>query len=358
MTLCPVRPFQPNALPTLIGSMPYRDHEEALRAVWKHTPDVPSWVQLPAFRQESMVQQFSPGLPGWTDSNGGVIDVESPEFPDTLLAFYQEYMDVLESRLDIDASRFALSSETSPGFFNFLQTLPAASPAPQALKGQITGPVTFTTSIRQSDDRAIFHDDRLRDAATCLLSLKARWQVRRLYQAGLPVILFLDEPAMAGFGSSELISVTGEAVSTAWNEVIEAIHAEGGYAGIHVCANTDWNLVLCSGVDIVNFDSYGYFDRFILYPEAVKSFWNRGGMIAWGIVPTDPSDIDRETPESLVRLWEVQAARLQQEGISRPELVHRSLMTPSCGLGSLSIRHAEQVLIMLREVSRIIRKTP
>jgi methionine synthase II (cobalamin-independent) len=336
--------------------MPGADHGKAARAVWKYTPDIPCWVQLPAYRQEGMIQQFLPGLPGWSASENGAIDAEDSSFSDHLLVFYQEYMDVLESRLDINDSRFALSPETVPGFYHLLRDLPAASPSPKAVKGQITGPVTFTTSIRQSDDRAIFHDERLRDAAICLLSLKARWQVRRLFSAGLPVILFLDEPAMAGFGSSEMISVTGDAVAAAWNDMVQAIHTEGGLAGIHVCANTDWNLVLDSGVDIVNFDSYGYFDRFILYPHALKSFWDRGGMIAWGIVPTDPSGIDRETSESLARLWESQAVQLQRQGISRSDLVQRSFLTPACGLGSLNIPQAERVLVLLHEVSGIIRE--
>jgi hypothetical protein len=60
-------------------------------------------------------------------------------------------------------------------------------------------------------------------------------------------------------------------------EVVDAIHADGGLAGIHVCANTDWSLVLESGADIVNFDAYAYFDRFILYGESqIRDFLAAG----------------------------------------------------------------------------------
>ena len=34
---------------------------------------------------------------------------------------------------------------------------------------------------------------------------------------------------------------------------------EGGLVGVHVCANTDWSLVLDSSADIVSFDAYALF---------------------------------------------------------------------------------------------------
>ena len=77
-----------------------------------------------------------------------------------------------------------------------------------AVKGQVTGPFTFCTSVSDQNDRAIFYDLQLRDVAIKLLTLKARWQVQHLSQFKRPVIIFLDEPALAGFGSSEYISVT------------------------------------------------------------------------------------------------------------------------------------------------------
>ena len=51
---------------------------------------------------------------------------------------------------------------------------------------------------------------------------------------------------------------------------IDAIKAAGGMAGVHVCANTDWSLVLDSGADILSFDAYGYFDKLILYRDALQ----------------------------------------------------------------------------------------
>jgi len=61
---------------------------------------------------------------------------------------------------------------------------------------------------------------------------------------------------LQGTGSSGLISISREEILICLDEMIEAVHTEGGLAGIHVCANTDWSLILDSSVDIVNFDAF------------------------------------------------------------------------------------------------------
>jgi methionine synthase II (cobalamin-independent) len=196
----------------------------------------------------------------------------------------------------------------------------------------------------------------MRDAAVKILAMKARWQVRQLAQFQRPVIIFFDEPALAGVGSSEFTSISNEAISQCFDEVFEAVHLEGGLAGIHVCANTDWSLVLKSSADIVSFDAYAYFDKFILYPEHIKGFLESEKVLAWGIVPTLKSDdINKETTASLLRQWSEKAKRFEALGIDPARLIRHSLITPSCGTGSLSIDHAKKVLKMTREVSMEIR---
>ena len=39
-----------------------------------------------------------------------------------------------------------------------------------------------------------------------------------------------------------------------------------------------------SGADLVNFDAYAYFDRFILYGPQIRDFLAAGRLLAWGIV--------------------------------------------------------------------------
>lgn len=350
--------FQADCLPLLIGSFPLQDHAEALDLVLAHTPEIPLWVQLPFYRQEGMVFQFAPGLPGLTTTPEKVwIDTSLENYEAQLLAFYEDYLAVTEGGASLEETRFALTPETAAGFFVFTQRIASLPKPPQALKGQVTGPITFCTALKDQQGRALFYDQQLREVAVKLLAMKARWQVEKLSQFKCPVIIFIDEPALAGFGSSELISISREEISACLNEVVQAIHSAGGLAGVHVCANTDWSLLLDSEIDIVNFDAYAYFDRFILYPEQIKRFLRSGGILAWGIVPTlNATDIEKETTASLLKQWRSQAAAIEALGIEWSVLRSQSLLTPSCGTGSISLEHAKKVLRLTKEIAATVRK--
>lgn len=347
--------FRPGGLPVLIGSLPLDDHEEAARLVFCHTPEIPLWVQLPIHPEEGMIAQFMPGLPGLSMVGGKpCIDAAAEDFSTSLAEFYEDYLAAAEGGADLDGTRFAFAPETARGFYVFLSHLAALEQSPLALKGQVTGPITFTTAVKDQNGRALFYDEQLREAAVKLLALNARWQIRRMAGFGRPVILFIDEPALAGFGSSEFISISKADVTHVINEVAEAIHAEGGLAGIHVCANTEWDLIIDTSVDILNFDAYSYFDRFILYEKAVRRFIEEGRIIAWGIVPTSDAVVI-ETEASLITRWEAQVKQVEALGFDRERILSQSLITPSCGTGSLSREHALRVLELTRAVSKRLR---
>jgi len=350
--------FRADCLPVLIGSLPLQDHTEGVKLVFENTPEIPLWVQLPAYKEEGMMAQFQSGLPGLKmEKDKSFIDTSDPSFDDDLLAFYEEYMAVQEGGKDLDGSRFSLTSDTARGFFSFVEHLQALSDRPVAVKGQITGPITFGLGLTDQNQKAIFYDEQLKDAAVKLLAQKARWQVKNLSGFGCPVIIFFDEPALAGFGSSAFISISHDEVANCFEEVIEAVHDEGGIAGIHVCANADWSLILESAADIISFDAYSFFDKLMLYPDHIKRFIDSGGILAWGIVPTlNADDIEKETTDSLVAKWEEQARVIEAIGIDKSTILVQTLITPSCGTGSLSLDHAKKVLVLTKQVSDIIRK--
>jgi methionine synthase II (cobalamin-independent) len=349
--------FQTNGLATFIGSLPLTNHEEAIDLILEYTPEIPLWTQLPANKNEGMSVQFTSGLPGCCKNKGDTfVDTGIETFDDDLLQFFEEYIAVTEGSIELDASRFILKEDTARGFFVLLERIQTIAVPPVALKGQITGPFTFCTSITDQDKRAIFYDPQIRDAAVKLLAMKARWQARRLSQFQKPVIIFFDEPGLAGFGSSEFTSISHDEVNQCFEEVFEAVHQEGALAGIHVCANTDWSLVLESTADIVSFDAYAYFDRFILYPDQIKNFLDSGNILAWGIVPTmNAEDIERETSASLMGQLREKITQIEALGIDKRTLIGQSLITPSCGTGSLSIDLAKKVLKLTKEISREIR---
>jgi len=350
--------FLANGLPVLIGSLPLRDHAQGVELVFKYTPEIPLWIQLPAYREEGMIAQFQTGFPGLTlKADKYFVDTTDSSFDNDILQFYEDYMAVSEGELDIEDSIFAINADTARGLFSFIEHLRSLSDHPYAIKGQITGPITFGLGLTDQNGKAIFYDEQLRDVAIKILAQKARWQVTKLLSFGSPIIIFFDEPAFSGFGSSAMISVSRSEVTTCFEEVVGAVHDEGGLAGIHCCANADWSLILESDADIISFDAYSFFDKVMLYSNHVKQFMESGGILAWGIVPTlNSDDIEKETVQSLVARWEAQSTAIEALGFDKAAILAQTFITPACGTGSLPLDLANKVLVLTRQVSDTLRK--
>jgi methionine synthase II (cobalamin-independent) len=349
--------FEGNCLPCLIGSLPLRDYAQAAGLVWEYTPEIPLWVQLPKVPGESITQQFAAGMPGLKEENGRpFIDTSAPDFEDSMLHFYEEALALEGPAADLDHSRFSISKEFGKGIFELInQTMQRTRP-PLAVKGQIIGPVTFGTGLCDQEGKAVFYDPQLRDIFVRLLTLRARWQVRSLASLGRPVLLFIDDPAITGFGSSIYIGLSREDICQSLGAMIDAVHLEGGLAGVHICANADWTIVLNSAADILSFDAYAFFEQFAIYREAIRRFLRRGGVIAWGLVPTlSPDDLERENVESLFAQWSAKSSQVVAMGIDRTQLETQSLITPACGMGTLSEELALKGLRLTRELSNRIR---
>ena len=99
--------FTPCCLPILIGSLPLKNHEEAVRLVMSHTPDIPLWPQLPKLPKEGMIRQFIDGLPGLIeDSENFWVDSEQEQFTGEMALFYQDYLQECGDQ-PIDLARLA-----------------------------------------------------------------------------------------------------------------------------------------------------------------------------------------------------------------------------------------------------------
>ncbi|MBF0210275.1 MAG: hypothetical protein HQK68_05240 [Desulfamplus sp.] len=367
--------FKPNCLPLLVGSLPMLNHLEATKLMLKYTPEIPIWVQLPLYKEEGMLYQFLPGMPGLVVKDSELskdklfyIDTASESFEDETLAFYESYMSIIDGDLNSnisdpnssDISRFGLTDLTARGFSIFIDAIKSLDYTPVALKGQVTGPITMGIGVKDQDGRLLFYDERMRDIVTKHVAMNARWQAIELskLKAQSKPIIFFDEPGVVGFGSSAYISITREQITDSLKEGIDAVHQVGGLTGIHICANGDWTLALESGTDIINFDAYSYFDRLILYREPLKQFMENGGILAWGVVPTgNPEDVMRESLDSLWDMWNNQVNELTLLGISREQIISQTFITPSCGTGSLSFELALKVLELNKSLSDRIRNS-
>lgn len=354
--------FSADGLPVLIGSVPLTDHAKALEWIYKATPEIPLWPQLPHDPYEQMMPQFAEGLPCITEENitdpeGRILfDINRAGFEEEMLSFYEEYLLVAEDPTALMDSRFKVSRERAAGLYLFAESLPGRTNL-TAVKGQVTGPFTMLTGIKDREGKAGYFDDTIRDMVIKGISMKAAWQTRLLAEASdKQVLLFIDEPALAGLGSSAFIGVTVDEIKEMINEVAEAVHQAGGLVGIHVCANTDWSVLLNSDIDILSFDAHGFFDKMAALKDEVAGFLDRGSIIAWGGVPTSrEEEISMESTESLSEMFNRQMQTFVTENRDMAALLRQCLITPSCGTGSLSPEAAGRVLDLTRSTSEALR---
>ncbi|MFH1085994.1 MAG: methionine synthase, partial [Chloroflexota bacterium] len=195
------------------------------------------------------------------------------------------------------------------------------------------------------------YDQVLQDAVGKHLRLKAAWQERALRRLAAQTIILLDEPYMASFGST-FIALSRQQVMDLIEEVLAGLH---GLKGVHCCGNTDWSLVLSTSVDIISVDAYDYAATLVPHAEAIQRFLQRGGIIAWGIVPAGAA-AQSETAASLVERLEAAMDRLAAAGVSREALRAAGLVAPSCSLAALDVPLAESILDLVRAVSVEMRR--
>jgi methionine synthase II (cobalamin-independent) len=340
-----------NCIATGIGSLPLTDPDQAAALSLNYLHEAPIWPQLPQRGfHEYMDNQYCETFPGIR------LDAAKKRFYfDTTKDLIPELEKFFERYLEKDYNFFKTTEEFAAGFYGLLRALQKGVPAgTQFIKGHITGPLTMGISLKDESGKDIIHNELLFDAVVKGLAMNAAWQIQELKQFGKPIIIFIDEPAMESLGSA-FSAVPAEVVAEKLNEIIDVIHELDGIAGIHCCGNADWPLLFNTRVDIVNFDAFGYLDKVLLYPGDIKKFHDRGGSLAWGIVPTGAFS-GTETADELISILEGGLQRLEKEGIARKTMLRQSLLTPSCGMGSLSPEQAEAILKLLRELSDKMQK--
>ncbi len=328
---------------TTIGSMPHTNPEEACSVVSRYLRDIPAWPQLPERSfLENMCVQFSEGFPGAViDGDRFYID-HAKNLDKELEKFYTAY-------LENDIDKYPITQDYAAGLHRFLGL---KNLTPIAVKGHVTGPITWGLTVTDNEKRAIIYDETLGDVVAKLLRLKASWQEKELSKISKNTIIFVDEPYMATFGSVSM-NLSKERVVNLLEGVFGGI---SGLKGVHCCGNTDWSVLLETSFDILSFDAYNYAQSLSLYPAEIKKFLGKGGAIAWGIVPNDEPSLSKETVASLKDRLEAAMAPFTRNGVPFKQLIEQGLLTPSCGLASVSEEAASKALELLSELSANIRK--
>lgn len=337
-----------------IGSLPHKDVESAMKVVKTNFSKIPFWPQLARLnKNEDMIIQLIENLPGLVnDGEKLYLDNESDEFFEQLETFFMDYEEILAEPDSDVIEKYAISQNYSSTFRPFLEIVKKTKP--KFAKGQICGPFTLTTTLVDKNGRCAFYDETLREIIVKTLVLKALWQIKQIKLASPETtpIIFLDEPSASQLGTSAFITISKEEVVQIIKEVSDVIRENGALSAIHCCGKCDWTLPIDCKIDMLNLDGYAFAQNLSLFSKEVKLFVNDGGKIVWGVVPTlDKDALDAADLNVILQKFDEAIDYLVKKGVDKTLLIKNSLVSTSCGAGSLSIEQAEKAMNLVQELS-------
>jgi len=333
----------PDSRATGVGALPHTDPVLACSDVLDIFPEFPYAPTLPdRGLLESIVFNDSAQLPGQIIREDRLL-YDSTR--DNTAAMEQVYLDFVEENF----SPYGLDRSHASAFTEMM-TRPF--PQAQVLKCQVTGPVTFGMQVVDADKRPIYYDSQLADVLSKMIALKARWCENEMQtRTGVrETLVVLNEPYFASLGSS-VVPLDKESVRSGWHDIASLV--KGGL-GIHCCSNTDWGFIMGLDPSVISLDAYATAKEFLLYSDAIRGYMERGGVVAWGIVPAEYKLFAAETVDSLYEKYCSIRTQLTRQ-VPAELFDAQSLITPSCGIrfadrnGALAIQRAAA------EISRRIR---
>jgi len=338
--------FEPDCRATGIGSVPHANIDSAWESVCGNFPEIPFWPQLPMFRKtEEMNFQYIESFPGLDAKRKKlIIDTSSERTAEEIEEFYRnaecenlDYFGITEKHsVALPTMRRALSNIHGI----------------RGIKGQMLGPISLGLQATDQDLKSIIYNDIFRDVIVTDIRLKAKWMEERLREISKNTMIILDEPYLSFVGSA-FCSLQKEEVGWLLNRCVGLLR---GLKGIHCCSNADWGFLMSLNMDIISFDAYQFGEKLVLYSDELDMFLDRGGIIAWGLVPTSDEDIEKENSSTLTACFEKLLKLLERKGFERERILHRSMITPSCGLGSTNVDACERAHSMTRELSLSMRE--
>jgi hypothetical protein len=330
-------PFVAAGAVTGIGSLPLSSITSAVRSVAELSPEVPFWPQLPQLSErESIVGQAL----GILES---LIEARNEGYG------YQVKEGQLDSVLEIlHRSSGELTPANAAGFGAFEEALSSGLfSSAVAIKGQIEGPITLSAYLFHKG-RPFLADPALFAAIAFHVSQIIGWQIDRLKSAGLPVLLFVDEPALC-LDAPVTNAVSEEQRLNALAATLQGARIRGAYAGLHCCAARPFERMCRVQPDIISFDAHEGLDSFFA-DWHVLDFMQQGGTVAYGIVPTRPG-VNAVDSASIFIRW-LKAASMAGDP---QKFAQRAMITATCGLGLLDTSAMAESFGVAHSVSKLIR---
>ena len=202
----------PGCMPTMIGSLPHTDPDEAVRLVLDNLDEAPMWPELPRHSfLEELPFSLSDGLPCLV-----VDEAARKMYIDTggdcaaeLSAFYEK---ALLAEQGGELAGYARTGAYASALEPTARALEAKATRFPCVKVHCLGPVSFQLQLTDAEGKSLYYNETFQDVLTRQVCLQSRWMVRRFAPYAETVLAFLDEPSLAAFGSSGYLGVLREDV--------------------------------------------------------------------------------------------------------------------------------------------------
>ncbi len=331
-----------NLLTTAMGVMPHTDVDRAIEQAL--SLDIPFWPQLPLLKYyEDMYVQASEHFPGI------LLDLEKRTLRFSTTKFIEEFEETL-AHMD-EPEYFDISPTYSAVYHRFLELDLSEYPA---IRGQLEGPISFGFNVLDEDKRPIIFNDTVRPFLIEFMAKRVNVQLSKLKLKNKNAFMFVDEPGLQFIFSA--LSGYGDVAAREDMEVFFSMIDRP--RGVHLCGNPDWDFLLNLDIDILSMDVYSNGEVFVRYVDSIKRFLERGGVLGWGIVPSNIEPFEKETldslSEKLTSMWD----ELANKGIDLDFLLSRSILSPAtcCLVNPDGEKTVEKAFDLTRRLSRKLRQ--
>jgi hypothetical protein len=303
-----------------------------------------------------MYVQTSQNFPGIEiDFEKGRLSFETERFAEVLPDYFTK-MELPET--------YTLTPEYSAVFQRFLSR---DLQGYRAIRGQITGPVSFGFKVMDESFKPIIYNDEVKTILFDFIQKKVNLQYQELRKKNPNAFVWVDEPGL-GYVFSGLSGYNDQQAKKDYSDFIQGLE---GPKGLHLCADVNLPYLLELGIEILSFDAFqiGFMPK--EYAQSAAEFLKKGGIISWGIVPTESSVLSIQTPEKLASVlsdyWNIIS---ETTGLSLEQIAAQALIAPArcclkdiaiemsgqCGIPNIEEQIVEKAFTFLSEISQILKE--
>ena len=327
-------PFDANCQALAPFDLPYRSFESLREAQQRWTPHLFTWT---SGIQHPVWYSAAAGFPGLVEDRTHVNRIEFEQaLEEHQLAFLQnnlEYTTVAE-----------LESQLLQ-----LRHLPEHSTM-QALVLGLYGPLSLGLTLVDELETPIWHDELVRDVLLEHIRLRSTWLEQQVGGLAPTTIICLLEPFWSVL-YSPFVQIDA---ATMLSLIAEATQPLQTTVGLAPAGEVDWLPLLESSLQFFSCQPYQQ-AGLLACAGCLNDYFERGGTIAWALVPATAAELDQTTPEQIVAFWDQLLKRGLEHDVLNSRMLSGSFITTAAGLRSQPLAVAERALACLAEVVYLIR---